>query len=329
MAYSTSKKPNNGDSAIPRSHTVAEATNTEGLKQRSEQDRFYERSSQNSTADPVPQSEINVVQEKAKHRPLPDGTIPAISTSDILDSNSSTSDSTIDTSPQPSARTITEANDARKAHLESESQIPSIEAKPPPDTSSHIDPVDPTGSGLRVEQDRDVFYSPSSDASPVLSSLPRIKVPKLSADIQEGDEHVPEDGINQDVFYSSKTSSQEVPVPGAQAIPKQDEPSEHMYSELFHSPKVARMLHQKPKTKSAQDNIRLQRLDEATPKHTKKSTVADQESYATPSGRPSADGATKEADDVGKLATDIADDVGVSPANAMVNDSADAPENCC
>jgi aarF domain-containing kinase len=104
------------------------------------------------------------------------------------------------------------ANEAKKLQRQAEFQIPSRPAEPPTSGSSSEDSAE-----LGIDQEKDVFYKPSANASPVLSSLPRVKVPKVTEDIQESDEHVQDAQINQDVYYPRLTTKQAVPE--VQAIP--------------------------------------------------------------------------------------------------------------
>ncbi|BCS02328.1 protein kinase COQ8 [Aspergillus luchuensis] len=117
-------------------------------------------------------------------------------------------------------------DEARKAQRQAESQIPST-------TAEH------TGYGasqLDVSQQQDVFYKPSKQTTPGSSGLPRVKLPKTSSDTQTGINTE----INADVFHSPVGA--EKPASSTQPTEQQEEISEDMMKELFHSPKVAKML---------------------------------------------------------------------------------------
>nr|POE76213.1 protein abc1 like, mitochondrial [Quercus suber] len=79
---------------------------------------------------------------------------------------------------------------------------------------------------------QDTFSERSETITPGLSSLPRAKVPQRSGDVQSGDVHVTEDGMNQDVYYSAggdgATSAEKLP--------------EGVETDIFHSPRVSKML---------------------------------------------------------------------------------------
>ncbi|EAT83480.2 hypothetical protein SNOG_09288 [Parastagonospora nodorum SN15] len=61
---------------IPRRETVERNTGVPGKEEGLQQDHHYERSEQNSAIRPPPEAELEVEQEEALRRPLPDGTIP-------------------------------------------------------------------------------------------------------------------------------------------------------------------------------------------------------------------------------------------------------------
>ena len=217
-------------------------------------DHHYERSTGNSAVDAVPQEDLDIAQEKAKREPLPDGTIPpnespintspadpqSFSTRPITESNQDpletvspqeglkVASSRRTTIPEPkAASTGLSSEEARILQRQSESQIPARPAEPP------------EASEFGVEQEQDVFYQPPGTTSPVLSALPRIRVPKVEWDVQGGDPHIP-GGTNPDVYYSGRESA---PVSG-------DEPTEEMLSQLFQSSKVSRILGAKEKPSS-------------------------------------------------------------------------------
>lgn len=103
----------------------------------------------------------------------------------------------------------------RRAQREAEAQIPAVEA-------------DGLGS---VDAGRDTFTQRVGHVSPELSSLPRVKLPKHLADGQGGDEHVREEGLNQDVYYTAKEGGKE-----------EDEVPEGADLDIFSSSKVSQAL---------------------------------------------------------------------------------------
>lgn len=259
-------EPNNSIRPVSNRSSVGEAVHdTLRAKEGVDQDHFYVKSDKNSTKEPLPQDSLRINQEQAQGAPLPDGTIlPASSelgqpttntdtvsavpqtesAKDPLTSKNNgnsvfepTANST-NSIPMPETRsTPPSANQARKLQRQAEDPIPSTAAEPPAATPTGAEEVE-----LGVDQEMDVYYNPSTTTKPVFSALPRLKVPKITETTQEGDLHVPTEQINQDVYYSSRQKHLEDSIPQKQAIPEQGEPSDEMYSELFHSPKVAKML---------------------------------------------------------------------------------------
>lgn len=243
------------DDPVPSPASVEGAPKTNVDKQGLEQDHFYERSAENTTAKPLQELHLSVKQEQAKRDPLPDGSILQAGASSGLVAGEAEADSNAvlrrapadhPLTPDQGSRSLT-ANHAKKLQRQAEKQIPSQAAEPPPPSS-----WDPSSSGasdkeaqqqeLGVEQGQDVFYSPSPSAGKVLSALPRTKLPKATANVQESDPHVQDEHMNQDVFYSPTPNSGEAALPDAQTVPERNEISEDLYAEIFQSPKVARMI---------------------------------------------------------------------------------------
>jgi len=111
-----------------------------------------------------------------------------------------------------------EALKKRQAQRMAENQIPAVEA-------------DGLGSlEKEAHVGRDTFSERVGTVSPELSSLPRVKLPRHLADVQGGDAHVEEKGLNQDVYYTAKSE------------PTMDEAPEGVDLNIFSSSKVSRAL---------------------------------------------------------------------------------------
>jgi aarF domain-containing kinase len=234
-----------------------------------DQDHHYEKSVENSA--PVPANDLNIQQEKANRYPLPDGTIPPVDATvnvpnhdrdvvserssepakDPLANSTSTrkfefkpaywADSTI---PIPSAvKTPLAADVARKLQQQSGQQITSKFATAPSSKSG----------GLLDGHDQDVFYEPSTQSSPAPSTLSHSNIPKHTEDTQGTDEHVEDRQINSDSFYSShgRTASQTVPT--NEAVPEQEQIVDGVNTDIFYSPRVARILGGKTHTGPTKD----------------------------------------------------------------------------
>ena len=233
---------------IPSKESVEEKGQSADLQDGLEQDHFYEKSAENSTVDDLPTGELGVQQKTAGRSPLPDGSIlPKKSSINIpkvdedvfsikprnepakepLDKRgfqpASSSKSTI---PTPSTKPLSSIA-AKIIQRQSEQQIPSKSA----DSLSDAAP-DPLGEG----HDKDMFYRKSGHTSPVLSSLPRVKIPKHVSDIQEGDAHLPEGQINSESYYNAAGPSEPTNIPEQEPLP------EDIDTDVFFSPRVARNL---------------------------------------------------------------------------------------
>ena len=258
--------------------TPVEDTNKEGL----EQDHFYERPVRNTTAQPVPDGHIEVQQEQAKEQPLPDGSIPPAGASfdkHVVRTEKTIDGSQNDSQTEPVQRQTAERDDeelsanesssevreknstrvkgypaltadqAKRLQRNAEHQIPSQAAEAPPVRSSTAESPGVVDAQIRsIGKDQDVFHSRPEGSETVLSALPRVKVPRAIGDAQESDPRVPDEHINQDVFYSSTGQGGSTAIPSTQAIPEQEEPSDDMYSEIFQSPRVAKLLKGKPRS---------------------------------------------------------------------------------
>lgn len=349
--YSTqpsSQDPDRQAPKVPSHDSVQGPGSTPVTKEDLQQDHFYERSQQNSTRQSVPEHDIGVKQETAKRYPLPDGSIPPAESNltpsapeedtystlqqteprkTPLNEEYHQTESTIEPTssgetsiPDPSDdSTLLPPDEARKLQRDAEKQIPSQAAEPPPPE-------------LGVGQEQDVFYTPSPEAGRVLSALPRVKLPKNTVDEQKSVGRVSDDGINQDVFYSSASNGQEQAVPEHQAIPRQNEPSEEMYSELFHSPKVAKILKGRPKPADSSKGLDLQGA-QGTPIeghnvqprgdpesfNFRPTTEGEKETETQRSSDPPSSSHDSSKDDIQRLAADIAGDASQAPAKADVS----------
>ncbi|KAL8710931.1 MAG: hypothetical protein Q9220_004530 [cf. Caloplaca sp. 1 TL-2023] len=371
-AQASSKGLKSQASPIPSHESVQNAENPPTKKQGHEQDHFYQRSEENSTVEAPPKQDIGIKQETAKRQPLPDGSIPPTQIdldpspeggethSDIPQSEASKTPfagsqggSDRKFAPRSSDRTnipdpldensLPPPEEARRLQRAAEHQIPSRSAEPPPVSSSDLSAA--TGKNtetaeLRVDQEQDVFYTPSSNSSRVLSALPRVKLPKNTVDEQHSTDRLPDSTINQDVFYSSVRADQKQAVPEQQAVPQQEEPSVEMYSELFHSPKVAKILKGRPSPADTSKGLEPENAIGAPVEADASSTKADPGSFhdrptagdSTAAREPQAFPAdmaqskSPRKDDIETLAADIAGDTqaGLKDNSSTNSNAADA-----
>ena len=311
-------------------------------------DHAYQSSDQNSPAD------LATKQERAKKYPLPDGSIlpvdpvevskrdegsysemPQTNTvkAPLADPREATGEglpltlSGRTSSPNPIVgKALTASEKDRNLERQAEKRFPSQAAER--SSAAYSEEL-----GLQADRDQDVFYTPSLSDEQVVSALPRVKLPKNTEDAQNSDVHVPDAKLNQDVFYSASSKSEEQILPQAQAVPEQDELSEEAYTELFHSPKVARMLGGQPNSSKPSKGLEMTGAQETTMKQTKRPQEKDQVSSSVrisaqeiqdgaPSpasdivdSRPPRDSQAKGSEDVRKLAADMTKDASTMPAD--------------
>jgi aarF domain-containing kinase len=216
-------------------------------KQGIQQDHFYTRTEPNGEDQGHSSGELDVTQAKAGRSSLPDGTIPprgspiGEETGDGMTfgkraagetpqhpvegkgaENLHVKSSNRSTIPDPAASSSLSPDEARKLQRQHEDQIPARTAE----SSATNDSKE-----FNVEQEQDVFYQPPDSVTPVLSALPRVRVPKTENDVQEGNSHIAP-GINADVYYSGSKHEDG----------REEEPSEEQLTQLFHNPKHAKLL---------------------------------------------------------------------------------------
>ena len=138
-------------------------------------------------------------------------------------------------------------------------------------------------------ENNDGFPSDHFDAkSDQTSALRRVKLPKNTEDGQQNDRQLLNSQINQ---YTSTPRSEEEPVPQAQAVPEQDQISDESYTELFHSPRVARMLSGESRPSQFSKRLVNPGTHETPVKQTKVPQEKDQVSFSIrPSGQECQDG---------------------------------------
>ncbi|OJD38824.1 molecular chaperone [Diplodia corticola] len=335
----TSAEP---DEHVPRRSTVKGDDAPIQQKSGLAQDHHYDQSEHNAVHQPPPKDELDVTQKEADRRPLPDGTIPAAdadlrSGSEKFDFFSyrptpepakaplaqeksagtesirpvSSSESTI---PTPGGRDRLSAEEARIRQREAEFQIPGRSA-------------DSEGN-LTTEPNADTFQFRSGKTSPELSSLPRVKLPQVAEAVQGSKEEVDDGAINADVYYSAESHGKPEPVPKQQAIPEQEEVPEGINLDVFHSPRVARMLGAR---KPGLDRHKELEMEFARPTPIDHTTLAeghDQDTFnvrnsdaTNPAPPPQPAKAVEQKDsraEIQNLAREIAKDAANAPSTAEI-----------
>ena len=205
-----------------------------------DQDHFYEKSSSNSAVDKAPEADLEIRQEKANRFPLPDGTIPA----EDADLNQAELDhEVLSIRPQDEPAKSPLNSDGIAPVSSNASSIPVLSREPQSTTVNApiqeptqipfqtADAFDSSVEGpLEEGHGEDSFYEKSTHNLPPVSSLPRVQLPSNASNAQ-GEPHLPETEINSDTFYSS-----------ANLRADGESPPEGINTDLFHSPRVARLL---------------------------------------------------------------------------------------
>lgn len=237
---------------IPEEETVRRHAASEDAPEGFEQDHHYNRSEQNTATEPPPHDELEIKQKDAPRRPLPDGTIPSQDvTLEQEDKGRDTfSERPVGEAPkQPLAEEPSTSKDEGIRPVESDESTIPLPGQPRGTSKqaaesipAHANDFQPSKGSkfqkLQEGHDRDVFYARSVESKPPTSSTPRERIPEHTGTVQESDSHVEDARLNQDVFYSAGSSSQQ-----QQGVKKQEEDiPEGINTDVFHSKRVARML---------------------------------------------------------------------------------------
>lgn len=335
-----------GGPSIPSSSTTQVHPPNGEQKQPSaglEQDHHYQPSEDNTTANPVPEQELDVSQERAGETPLPDGTIPPVGSGtsrsalkqDVPGTKSrvelkaglqsgaetlrSTAFSNSTNPPAGDAISRPTPDIARRLQRHSENQIPSATAQ----ATSESDGGHPE---LNEGHDRDVYYAPSRHQSDVLSSLPRAKIPKQAEDSQGGDSHVDDGKINADVFYSATGRNDETQsIPERAAVPEQEQAIEGVNTDIFHSPRIAKLLTGKGKKREA-GGLEMEAAEDTPVEHSKLAEGKDQDTFNVRTSAAPQHPSTATAEqsepldgDIKALADDISKDAGLESQTTQVS----------
>ena len=292
---------------VPESESVLGHSGSEPNHESPLQDHFYEISEDNSISQPVSGDSLNIKQAEAKGTPLPDGTIPPARSTDArsesrndkfseilrsapserslyaeeqrhrLDSGASGRSSVAD----PVQKTIRLSPEGTpEIQRQSEAQTPTQLTEPSPDRASAPSRIPRMENELLIGQEKDSYYSRSPGSTSVLPSSPRSELPSVRNATQEN-KHIHDTRINQDVYYSPRSDDKNVPVLGAQAKPEPAPVSEEMYSEIFHSPRVAKLLGSRRKGNTRSESLNLDSPESVDNGKVKVAKDRDSESFNT------------------------------------------------
>jgi aarF domain-containing kinase len=239
---------------IPRRDTVKEDAHVEAPKEGLEQDHHYDRSEQNSTVRPPPEAELEIAQEQAQRRPLPDGTIPSngVTLEQEEKGRDTFSERPVHEVPKEplvgDQRDQTHPGDEGIKPVTSEESTIPLPGKPKGNSSAAPETIPAHANDLQQPQkssqledlqkghDRDVFYMRSVEPKPTPSSQPQSNIPSHTETKQASDEHVDDKQLNQDVFYSQQTAAPQ------NSKPRQEDLPDGVNTDIFHSKRVADML---------------------------------------------------------------------------------------
>lgn len=288
----------------PIKETAREERPREDTKGGLKQDHHYDQSRQNTKAEPPAEEELDVQQEKAKRRPLPDGTIPSAGLALEGDSKGQDTFSERPASEppkQPLAETQQGEGQKKEEGLkpvESKASTipmpgqpagtfkawrfqPEPQVIPSHTNEPHRPDVPPQVQKLQEGHDRDVFYTRSVESKPPPPSAPREQIPRISEDAQESDDHVPDQQLNPDVYYAAPEPGQEQiqkeELPHQVAVPEQDALPEGMNTDVFRTKRVAKMLMGNPYKQK--DHLELKGAAGTPYDHTRTAAGHDQDTF--------------------------------------------------
>jgi aarF domain-containing kinase len=226
--------------------TKGDATSTrrkEGL----EQNQVYESTSSTLEYDETQRRESEIKQET---NPRKESEVETV----VLNTSSN---------PTPILKSLSE-DTARLTQRKYEQQTPSRTADGLGNSA-----WDPLNEG----RDEDSFYRRSGHTSPSLSSLPRMKIPKHTSRSQEIDK---KHGLNSDLFYGVGGLAESMKVQPVQGVPDQEEVPEGVNTNLFHSPRVAKILGGKTQ-QDIQNDLKLSGTEDTPVNGTSSSAGTDQD----------------------------------------------------
>lgn len=226
------------------------------------QDHCYGISPANSSIERSAHADLDIHQETANRHPLPDGTIPpahsfADTEQKIEDVEQGEKASELDKQPwvKDNKKEVKHPNIVSHASTSTPSKRRNAEIPSPEDTGSLQQqfeqqiPRQPTLfcggiDGLSSGHDQESFYERPTLSTPVSSALPFVKIPLQTDDAQRGNEHVQIGEINSDSYYSTQGPrvSALPQIPTEKSSAEQEEKYEGINTDLFYSPRVARIL---------------------------------------------------------------------------------------
>lgn len=224
-----------------------------------------------------PNEAQHIIQEETSISSYPDGTIP----SSQQDIDKLERDRSILSKKTPKAANVQPSqpiepvphsldnhltpDEARRLQRSYEDQVPSYAADGKTDTSRND-----TANGF----DNDSSYKPLEYSSPILSSLPRVKVPKHPSHVQANDSHLNSQGLNSESYSSPVQTPIASPVGKTDLLAEEEEIPQGINTAVFSSSRVAKSLGGRTHT-----NVRSS--EKVTPQHTPTQILGGVSSKAT------------------------------------------------
>ena len=284
---------------IPKQDIIDGGEKDVGINLGHDQDYFYERPRTSTPAQVSPSSGLKIQQKDAERFPLPDGTVPPVGLDvDLSKVDRDTFSSVSQTEPRRDSLT-SKTNEAVDTLEPASSHRPNILTPTVGKKLTTTDKVD----GRRSSEERPSSILPGSRSPQTAKTRAITSSEATQNQITEPKQSVPE----------------------VQAIPEQGQPSEEMYSELFHSPRVARLLKTKPEQGRPLKSLDLQGVQDAPVEQSKASQEMDQDSFTI---RPTAEYDVKITEGVlmGKNG-EVSDHTKIEDVQKLVEDPAkDSPK---
>lgn len=245
---------------IPREETVTSHQHNETPQEGLQQDHHYDRSERNTTDNPPPKGELEVEQEEAPRRPLPDGTIPTAGVTLEREEKGKDTFSERPANEAPKAPLADEHADPPREETDGIQPVESDESTIPlpgkprggmetqiGSIPSHANEPQPASTSPQIQKlqeghDRDVFYARSVESKSPSPAQTRSQIPAHTETKQASNEHVDDIQLNQDVYYSTPAPREEVKTPTTE----NEKLPEGVNTDIFHSTRVAQMLGSDP-----------------------------------------------------------------------------------
>lgn len=238
-------------------------------------DHRYKKLEANTNVQPLSISELDVEREKEKSQFLHDGALPPIestengsridnrTSSDLL--RSGLGRGTLISNDEWVEKVLQPVSPVRDAIPVPEIQSALLNPDGGRDLQKHDEKDIPLNFAeaqtVSSQVLQDVFYTSTRKTGQVSSSLPPVKPPMVTMvteHTQELNGQVSSKVSNQDVLCSAvMEDTNGTPIPEGQAVPEQQQASDEIFPETFHSSRVVEMLRGKPKRALAMKNSDL------------------------------------------------------------------------